>query len=102
MDMALAGMALLNDPVLAEISSAPSYMPGWKGAMLENGNRLLKAYPGSFGVKIGFTEKAHQTMVAAAQRDGRQIVVSLFRTDDRYTDTAALLDWAFANTRPSC
>jgi D-alanyl-D-alanine carboxypeptidase len=102
LDMAVAGSALLNDPVLAQISSAPEYLPDWKGGVLKNGNRLLQSYPGAFGVKIGFTEKAHQTLVAAAERDGRQLIVSLLKTDDRYTDAEALLDWAFANSKATC
>jgi len=101
-DLALAGSAFLNDPILTQISSTPEYMPNWKGAVLKNGNRLLQSYPGAFGVKIGFTERAHQTLVAAAERDGRQIVVSLLKTEDRYADAEALLDWAFANSKASC
>ncbi len=102
LDLTEAGLALLADPVLAQISAAPEYKPNWTGDELKNGNQMLKSYPGAFGVKIGFTEKAHQTMVAAAQRDGRQLVVSLLKTDDRYADAQALLDWAFASSRPTC
>src|SRR5262249_52511127 len=54
-DMTEAGLALLNDPVLAQMVITPSYMPNWKGVALTNGNAMLSHYPGAFGVKIGFT-----------------------------------------------
>jgi D-alanyl-D-alanine carboxypeptidase len=87
--MALAGSALLNDSILVQISSAPEYLPNWKGAVLKNGNRLLQTYPGAFGVKIGFTEKAHQTLVAAAERMAANSSC-LLKAEDRYADTEAL------------
>jgi D-alanyl-D-alanine carboxypeptidase len=100
-DMAQAGMALLADPVLAGMSSTAEYAPAWSGPALRNGNKLLKRYEGAFGVKTGYTEAAHQTFVGAANRDGRDVIVSLFGSKDRYGDATLLLDWAFANP-PAC
>jgi D-alanyl-D-alanine carboxypeptidase len=97
LDMAQAGRAYLDNPMLARIASVAEYMPAWNGPSLKNGNRLLERYPGSYGVKIGYTRQASQTIVAAASRDGRELIVSVFGSPDRYKDTAALLDWAFAN-----
>ena len=99
-DMAMMGGALLNDPYLAGISNEPRYKVG--DITLKNGNKLLQQYPGAFGVKIGYTEKANQTIVAAADHGGRQLIISVFGSDNRYVDTAALLDWAFANLPYGC
>jgi D-alanyl-D-alanine carboxypeptidase len=101
-DMALAGRALLDDPYLARLSSTPEYEPAWDGPALRNGNKLLQMYPGAFGVKIGFTTNAQQTIVAAAERNGRQIIVSLFGTETRYLDSIALFDWAFSQAPSAC
>jgi D-alanyl-D-alanine carboxypeptidase len=101
-DMAKAGVALLANPVLAEISVAPEYHPEWDGSNLRNGNKLLDRYDGAYGIKIGYTRRANQTIVAAAEHDGRHIIVSLFGSEDRYTDSAELLDWAFTKTEPAC
>ena len=60
-----------------------------------NGNELLTRYEGADGVKIGYTEEAQQTIVASATRDGRTIIASLMRSQDRYTDAERVLDWAF-------
>lgn len=97
-DMAIAGMALMQNPTLAAISSAASYtLDG--GLHFVNGNKLLKQYEGANGVKIGYTGDAKHTIVAAATRDARTLFVSVFGSEDLYVETAQLLDWAF--TLPS-
>jgi D-alanyl-D-alanine carboxypeptidase len=101
-DMALAGRAFLNEPLLAQISVTPEYQPDWPNGLLKNGNKLLRIYPGSFGVKIGYTTAAKQAIVAAAERNGRQVIVSLIKSEDRYTDSIALFDWAFKHTSSAC
>ena len=101
-DAALLGQALLNEPELASIVSTKSYQAAWDGPLLWNGNALLNLYPGALGVKIGYTERAGQTIVAAAERDGRRIIVSVLGSLDRYTDAIGLFEWAFANTEPAC
>lgn len=101
-DVALLGQALLNEPELASIVSTKSYQAAWDGPLLWNGNALLNLYPGSLGVKIGYTERAGQTIVAAAERDDRLIIVSVLGSQDRYTDAIALFERAFANTEPAC
>jgi D-alanyl-D-alanine carboxypeptidase (penicillin-binding protein 5/6) len=62
-------------------------------------NRLmLQEFPGAIGVKMGYTTKAQNTMIAAAQRDGRTIIATLmFTPGGRITsDAAALLNYGFA------
>ncbi len=101
-EVALLGRALLAEPELAGIVSATSYQATWEGPLLYNGNALLERYPGAVGVKIGYTEGAGQTIVAAAERDGRRLIVTVLGSLDRYADAIALFDWAFENTQPSC
>ena len=101
-DVALAGRALLDNPLLASIVAKKRYTANWSGPELWNGNELLGLYPGVVGVKIGFTEGAKQTIVAAAERGGRRLIVSVLGSNDRYADATALLDWASLNTEPAC
>lgn len=101
-DMALLGRALLASPELAAIVRAKSYQPDWDGAALWNGNELLDRYPGAIGIKTGYTEQASQTMVAAAERGGRRLIVTVLGSTNRFADVTALFDWAFANTPPAC
>jgi len=100
-DMALAGRAALDLPLLWDVSNARNYTTA-TGLSFRNGNKLLNTYEGAYGVKIGFTNAAKQTIVAAAERDGRAIVVSVFGSSDRYADSAAILDWAFAHVPARC
>ena len=65
-------------------------------------NYLFKAYSGALGVKIAHTVEARYTIVAAAQRDGRELLVTVLGSSDIYTDTASLLDWAFQRTKAIC
>ena len=101
-DIALLGRELLKQPELAAIVASQNYQPAWDGPQLWNGNALLDLYPEAVGVKIGYTEKAGQTIVAAAERDGRRLIVAVLGGWDRYSDATALFEWAFAETTPTC
>jgi D-alanyl-D-alanine carboxypeptidase len=100
-DMARLGAAVLADPVLSEIVQTKDYQPAWDRGPIDNLNLLLNNYPGAIGVKTGFTDIANQTIVAAAERDGRAIVVTILGTTFMYEEAPALLDWAFS-TEPAC
>lgn len=102
LDMALLGRALLAQPELAAIVRTKEYQPAWDGPELWNGNALLDLYPEAIGIKIGYTETAGQTIVAAAERNGRRLVVSVLGSRDRYADAMALLEWGFAEAPPGC
>ncbi|MEX2392673.1 MAG: D-alanyl-D-alanine carboxypeptidase family protein [Dehalococcoidia bacterium] len=101
-DIAMLARELLSEPRLAEIVRSDEYDIGWDRGPLENLNLMLSFYPGAIGVKTGFTDLAGQTIVAAADRDGRRLIVSVLHSEDLYVDASALLDWAFANTAPGC
>lgn len=64
---------------------------------LKNLNKLLGEVAGVIGMKTGFTEEAGQVLVVAATRDAHTIVTVVLKSDDRFADTKALLEWAFAN-----
>jgi D-alanyl-D-alanine carboxypeptidase len=103
LDLAKAARAFLAYPLLAQISATPTYeTPGAVRIVMTNGNKMLGLYPGTFGVKIGYTTNARQTIVVAAERGGRQLILSLLGSSDRYGESIALLDWAFARTAPAC
>jgi D-alanyl-D-alanine carboxypeptidase (penicillin-binding protein 5/6) len=66
-----------------------------------NENRLLRnGFPGIIGVKTGYTTKAQNTFIAAAQRDGHTVLVTLM-SDPKggvIADAQNLLNWAFTAT----
>jgi len=101
-DIALVGGLLLEDSDLAFIVGTRSHQPAWDGPPVTNLNLLLGNYPGALGVKTGYTPQAGQTIVAAAQRDGRRFIVSVLGSADNFADATALLDWAFSRADSSC
>ncbi|WP_306360492.1 D-alanyl-D-alanine carboxypeptidase family protein [Nocardia sp. CC227C] len=70
------------------------------GFAIGNDNHLLFNYEGALGGKTGFTDDARQTFVAAAERGGRRLVVTLLRAEVRplrpWEQAARLLDYGFA------
>ncbi len=77
--------------------SSVSGPPGKPRIEIVNKNKMLKDYPGSIGVKNGFTSAARASYVGAADRDGRRLVVALMKGQPKIFDEAAkLLDWGFA------
>ncbi len=101
-DIAMVGRELVRQPELAAIVRTPTYQPAWDGPPLWNSNRLVYSYPGSLGVKIGYTDQAQQTIVAAAERDGRRLIVSALGSSDIYEDAVSLLEWGFTGTQSAC
>lgn len=81
------------DPRIPDDEDRPGYPIG-------NDNQLLYNYPGALGGKTGFTDDARQTFVAAAERDGHRLVVTLLKADVRpirpWEQAARLLDYGFA------
>jgi D-alanyl-D-alanine carboxypeptidase len=101
-DIARLGAELLDNPTLSYIVSRRAHQPLWDGPILHNLNLLLGQYPGALGVKTGYTDQAGQTLVAAAERNGRRYVVAILGSQDIFVDATSLLDWAFASAPPSC
>ncbi len=101
-DIAMLGRELIRQPDLAAIVRTREYQPNWDGPSLRNLNLLLGLYRGALGIKTGYTDTAGQTIVAAAERNGRRLIVSVLKSSDIYPDTIALLDWALGNTAPAC
>ena len=83
-------------PIVAQLdASVPA--PDGSTRELQNRNALLWLYPGTIGVKTGYTSAAGFCVVAVAERDGRQLVaVVLGAPGDAFSDAASLLDHGFA------
>lgn len=66
---------------------------------LWNHNQILYRYTGALGVKTGYTVQAGQCLVAAAGREGWEMLAVVMKCDgnSHYSDAAALLDHGFNN-----
>jgi len=100
-DLALIAEALLARPPLARIvATRVATIRGPQGLeVIENRNPLLETYRGAVGVKTGFTNKAGNVLVAAAERRGRRIIAVVMHSGDAAEDARRLLDYGFARLR---
>ena len=108
-DLAVFGRAGLRNADFARYcGTAEALFPGLGGASygIRNTNRLLtgadgvERYPGLIGVKNGYTTNAGNTLVAAARRGGRTLVVTVMNPQAGggftvYEEARELLDWGF-------
>ncbi len=100
-DLAVQARALLDEPRLAAIvkrrtAVLPFPIKGGK-LHLANHNPLLRAnYPGTLGIKTGYTDAAGRCIVAAVQRGGRRLGVVLLDSPDPGKQAMQLFDRGFA------
>lgn len=109
-DLAVFGRAGLRNPEFARYCARLSaHFPARDGGTypIRNTNRLLTGaddvapYRGLVGIKNGYTSHAGHTLVAAARRDGRTLVVTVMNPREGgghavYEEARELLDWGFA------
>ncbi len=97
----LSEVAMAN-PDFAEVVRAKTlvFPPAPDGSIRTGSstNLLLSWYPGTLGVKTGFTSQALLTFVATAERDGRRLYAVVLGSDgDRahFADVEELFDYGF-------
>ncbi|MEU5001234.1 serine hydrolase [Streptomyces sp. NPDC021622] len=107
-DLAVFGRAGLADPEFARYcATAVARFPNGNWSYpIKNTNRLLTGadgvarYPGLVGIKNGYTSHAGHTLISAAQRGNRTLVVSVMNPQEGggyavYEEARSLLDWGF-------
>lgn len=62
---------------------------------LYNTHELLGVDESVVGIKTGTTEGAHQVLITQFNREGRNILIVVMGSDDRYEETSQLIDWVF-------
>jgi len=99
-DLAALARAVLDQPRLARIvkrrrAVLPFPIKGGRIYLFNNNPLLRTGYPGTIGVKTGFTNAAGRCLVAAAQRNGRRLGVVLLHSPDPGRQARVLLDRGF-------
>lgn len=107
-DLAVFGRSGLQDPAFARYCSTAyaEFPAGSSSYGIANTNRLLtgengvERYPGILGIKNGYTSNAGNTLVSAARRGDRTLVVSVMNPQEGgglavYEEARQLLDWGF-------
>ncbi len=99
-DLAVQARALLDQPRLAKIVARreailPFPIKGGR-LYLSNHNPLLRRrYPGTLGIKTGFTDAAGRCLVAAVKRNGRRLGVVLLHSPNPGGQAEKLFDRGF-------
>ncbi len=108
-DMALIARYALNNSDFVDIINTPEITIPLKNSdeksyTFNNKNRLLKEYEGAIGVKTGFTGKAGNCFVGAAERNGMELISVVLASgwgnagkERKWSDTKNILDYGFEN-----
>jgi D-alanyl-D-alanine carboxypeptidase (penicillin-binding protein 5/6) len=115
-DLALWGRAAMQRADVRKYASTITWMfPGnttktgtdksSKPFQIHTENRLLGTYPGTMGLKPGFTTLAQNTLIAVAQHNGVTLIATIMDDGQHMitADSEALLNWGFdhdGNTPP--
>lgn len=92
----LLKQAYLRDLVSTPYKQIANLEQGWSFD-LYNTNQLLGQIVGVRGVKTGTTKLAGEVLITLVEREGKQILISLLASQNRYLDTSRLLAWIFNN-----
>jgi D-alanyl-D-alanine carboxypeptidase (penicillin-binding protein 5/6) len=100
-DLAELARAVLDEPRLARIvrrrrAVMPFPIKGGRLYLFNNNPLLRTGYPGTIGIKTGFTDAAGRCLVAAARRNGRRLGVVLLHSPDPGKQATQLLNRGFA------
>jgi D-alanyl-D-alanine carboxypeptidase (penicillin-binding protein 5/6) len=98
-DMAVLTAYALKNPIFQEVvqtklKKVPNPNESWS-YIWNNKNKMLSLYPGSDGVKTGYTKLALRCLISSATRDGQQLAVVTLNDSDDWADHARLLDYGF-------
>jgi D-alanyl-D-alanine carboxypeptidase len=105
-DLALLAHLVLTQPLLASIVGSrsaivPFPIKGGKLYLYNNNPLLVLRYPGTDGVKTGFTDAAGQCLVATVRRGRTWLGVVLLHAGDTSTEAQRLLGAGFAKLHQS-
>ncbi len=99
-DLALLAHVDLDQPRIARVAHTysailPFPIKGGKLYLYNNNPMLVYGYPGTTGLKTGYTEAAGRCLVATAERDGVRLGVVLLHSSEPAIQARKLLDRAF-------
>lgn len=101
-DLVALARRAMQLPLFASIVGAPSVDVEVSGVSttFASTDILLTTYPGMRGIKTGYTANAGRAFLGLATRGDETVYVVVLGTnseEQRWADTTALLDWAFAH-----
>jgi D-alanyl-D-alanine carboxypeptidase len=103
-DLAVLTRAVLRQPLLARIVGSRSAVlafpiKGGKLYLYNNNPLLVMRYPGTDGVKTGYTAESGPCLIATARRGRARLGVVLLHSSDTIDQAEKLLNAGFAKLR---
>jgi D-alanyl-D-alanine carboxypeptidase len=102
-DLALLTLVAMKDPTFAMMVGTIKHSIPWDGGqhshLLINHNKFLTLYPGTTGVKTGYTNGSGNSLASEVTRDGHTLLAIVLnaKSPAGYNDSKALYDWGFLN-----
>ena len=100
-DLAKLARVAVANPLIAKIvgtkSTVVTDVSGNKTYFLENINKLLGEVEGVEGIKTGQTALSLEILITKTTRDGNTILTVILGSQDRFKESKALIEWAYAN-----
>jgi D-alanyl-D-alanine carboxypeptidase (penicillin-binding protein 5/6) len=101
LDLAQLARVALKNNFLAETvatkSTTISDIEGQRERRIENINQLVGQVAGVKGIKTGWTEEAGECLITYLDRQGKEVVIVILGSQDRFRETEKLIDWVYAN-----
>ncbi len=98
-DLAVMGAEYMRDPTLARMSRTRQVMfkaaPSGAPRTFTNTNHLLGEYPGTAGIKTGYTGQAGLVLVSALEMPSRTVIAVVMGSDAHFDDSRILLDYGW-------
>lgn len=94
-DLAVIAAEAMKREDFREIVGAQKWASEETDRSFVNKNKTVFNYEGGNGVKIGFTKKSGRTLVASAERDGKELIAVVLRDGNWFNDAYALMDYGF-------
>lgn len=106
-DLLRMGLAAMSYPEFREWATTKEMdfpdAPDGTERYLQTTNIMLDTYPGTIGIKTGFTGRAGLVFVTGAVRDGRTLFAVVMGSEGErahFADASRLLDWGFEHFKP--
>ena len=97
----LARAAMARPEIAAQVGRPEAVFSsvGGRRFSVRNTNALVHQFPGTLGIKTGYTPGAGRCLVALVQRDGHEVLVVMLQAPDRWWDSVALIELALAEAQ---
>jgi D-alanyl-D-alanine carboxypeptidase len=98
-DQAILARAALQNPLFAKIVATQRHWTRWAAPTVAkewvNHNRMLATYPGTYGVKTGWTTRAGGCLAVAVRRGDRAVIAVVLGSKGIWHDMPLVLERAF-------